>query len=63
MGGLRRHAMRVARVLQGTEGEDAESHRVTGVAESQRIAQASRLGGGGVSLGHYLAKGCAKVTK
>ena len=64
MGGLRWHAMHVGRLLRSTEGVGAESHRVAkvaqgcrfeesqvqGVAESQRIEQASRLGGGGVAL-------------
>ena len=51
--------MRAVRLLRSTEGVGAESHRVAkvaqggrseesrGVAESQHIAQASRLGGGG----------------
>ena len=54
--------MRVGRLLRSTEGVGAESHRVAkvaqggrseesrGVAESQHIAQASRLGGGGEAL-------------
>ena len=62
MGGLRWHAVRVGRLLRSTEGVGAESHRVAkvaqggrseesrGVAESQHIAQASRLGGGGVAV-------------
>ena len=49
----------MGRLLRSTEGVGAESHRVAkvaqggrseesrGVAESQHIAQASRLGGGG----------------
>ena len=59
MGGLRWHAVCVGRLLRSTEGVGAEPHRVAklaqggrseesrGVAESQHIAQASRLGGGG----------------
>ena len=50
--------MRAVRLLRSTDGVGAESRRVTrwqggrseesrGVAESQHIAQASRLGGGG----------------
>eukprot|EP00964_Phaeocystis_antarctica_P023508 scaffold13134_cov69-Phaeocystis_antarctica.AAC.17 len=62
MGGLRWYAVRVGRLLRSTEGVGAESHRVAkvaqggrseesrGVAESQHIAQASRLGGGGEAL-------------
>eukprot|EP00964_Phaeocystis_antarctica_P062633 scaffold37552_cov57-Phaeocystis_antarctica.AAC.1 len=53
--------MRVGRLLRSTEGVGAESHRVAGwrrvagprsrgAAESQRVAQASRLGGGGEAL-------------
>ena len=59
--------MRVARVLQGTEGEDAESHRVQGhwgrgVATHRAGEQAGRRRRVTRTL-LYLAKGCAKVTK
>ena len=60
----------VGRLLRSTEGVGAESHRVAKVAqggrfeesrrvaESQHIAQASRLGGGGEVLAGRHANAC-----